>query len=310
MNISCGFHQSLALKKLNYILMKRKDALKTILLTATAITSGTAVFGKNNLIQKNSPVLKGNINHSVCRWCFNKMSLEELCREAKAIGIKAIDLVSPADWKTLFNNGLECSMASGEKINLRNGFNNPDLHGELRKAYSDLIVKAADNGIKNVICFSGDRKGISDEQGLENCAVGIEPLIKLAEKHRIILAMELLNSKVNHPDYQCDRTEWGVTLCKKIGSDNFKLLYDIYHMQIMEGDIIATIKKHHQWISHYHTAGVPGRHELDDKQELFYPAIMNAIKDTGFKGYVAQEFIPTAKDPLASLREAIAVCDV
>jgi hydroxypyruvate isomerase len=288
--------------------MKRKEALKTILLTATAITSGTTVFAKKKAIQ-NSP-LKGNINHSVCRWCFNKMPLEELCREAKAIGIKAIDLLNPTDWKTAFDNGMEVSMAMPEKSNLRNGFNDPGLHSELRKVYSDLIVRAADNGIKNVICFSGDRRGISDEQGLENCAVGIAPLVKLAEKNNIILAIELLNSKVNHPDYQCDKTEWGVTLCKKIDSNNFKLLYDIYHMQIMEGDIIATIRKHHEYISHYHTAGVPGRNELNDKQELFYPAIMNAIKDTGFKGYVAQEFIPTAANPLVSLKEAIAVCHV
>jgi hydroxypyruvate isomerase len=289
-------------------MMNRKDALKTILFTATAVTSGTAVLGKEKI--SGAMPLKGNINHSVCRWCFNKLSLEELSREAKAIGIKAIDLLRPSEWKTVFANGLECSMANPEKSDLRNGFNDPSLHGQLRTTYSELITMAADNGIKNVICFSGNRRGISDDQGLENCAKGLEPVVKLAEKHNVILAMELLNSKVNHADYQCDRTEWGVSLCQKIGSENLKLLYDIYHMQIMEGDIIATIREYHQYISHYHTAGVPGRNELDETQELFYPAIMNAIKDTGFKGYVAQEFVPKKENPLLSLKDAVLVCDV
>jgi hydroxypyruvate isomerase len=288
--------------------MKRKDALKSMLLGTVAITAGVTTASAS-MLNISSP-LKGNIRHSVCRWCFNNVSLPDLCREAKTIGLTGIDLLGPADWKVAKEHGMECSMANPDRFDLSRGFNDLSLHTSLQKTYQELIVKAADNGIKNVICFSGNRRGLSDQQGLENCAKGLESLVKLAEKHNIMLTMELLNSKLNHPDYQCDRTEWGVELCKKLGSENFKLLYDIYHMQVMEGDIIATIKKYHQYISHYHTAGVPGRNEIDNSQELYYPAIMKAIKDTGFKGYVAQEFIPKGEKPLLSLKEAVMICDV
>ena len=178
------------------------------------------------------------------------------------------------------------------------------------KEYSTEIPKAADAGLKNVICFSGNANGLSSAQGLENCARGLEPVMKVAAKYNITVCMELLNSKVDHKDYQCDHTEWGVALCEKLGSPNFKLLYDIYHMQIMEGDVIATIRKYKNYIAHYHTGGVPGRHEIDNTQELYYPAIMRAIVETGFKGFVAQEFIPSASDKLDSLRKSIAICDV
>ena len=173
-----------------------------------------------------------------------------------------------------------------------------------------MIPLLAAAGYTNLICFSGSRRGKDDETGWKNCVEGLKPLIALAEKHKVILVMELLNSKINHKYYQCDRTAWGVELAKRIGSDNFKLLYDIYHMQIDEGDVIHTITENHQYIAHYHTGGVPGRNEIDDTQELYYPAIMRAIKDTGYKGYVAQEFVPKQADKLASLKKAIQICDV
>jgi hydroxypyruvate isomerase len=201
-------------------------------------------------------------------------------------------------------------MGYGSSVGLNKGFNDPSLHAQFLKEYSVAIPKAADAGLKNLICFSGNRNGLSDEAGIENCAKGLEPIMKIASKYNITIAMELLNSKVDHKDYQCDHTEWGVKLCQKLGSPNFKLLYDIYHMQIMEGDVIATIKKHKDYIAHYHTGGVPGRHEIDETQELYYPAIMKAITETGFKGHVAQVFIPSRPDPLKSLADSIKICDI
>lgn len=254
--------------------------------------------------------LKGNINHSACRWCYNGIPLEQLCDSAKEIGLVGIDLLNQSEWKTAIDRGLSCTMVSVEGGGIVKGFNNPDEHKRLQGLYADVIPKAAEAGLKNIICFSGNRNGMDDQVGLENCAVGLDPLVKLAEKHDIMIMMELLNSKVNHKDYMCDFTPWGVKLVEKIGSPNFKLLYDIYHMQIMEGDIIATIRDFNQYIGHYHTGGVPGRNEIDETQELYYPAIMQAIIDTGHKGYVAQEFIPASDDPIASLREAVAICDV
>jgi hydroxypyruvate isomerase len=201
-------------------------------------------------------------------------------------------------------------MCNGAEINLTDGFNDPQFHARLQKQYAEMIPKVAAAGYTNLICFSGSRRGMSDEVGLANSVKGLQPLMALAEKHKVVLVMELLNSKIDHHDYQADRTSWGVALAKKLGSEHFKLLYDIYHMQIDEGDVIRTITDNHQYIAHYHTAGVPGRHELDDAQELNYPAIMRAIKATGFQGFVAQEFIPRQADKLASLRQAVQLCDV
>jgi hydroxypyruvate isomerase len=258
--------------------------------------------------------LKGNINHSVCQWTYNFLSLDELCAEAKKIGIKAIDLIAPKDWPTLKKHGLYSSMCyTAGKISLTEGWNNKTFHEGLIKSFTETIPLVAEAGYKNLICFSGNRKGMDDETGLKNCAEGLKQIIGLAEKNGVIIQMELLNSKVNHKDYMCDRTPWGVELCKRIGSPNFKLLYDIYHMQVDEGDVIQTIKDNSQYIGHYHTAGVPGRHEIDDTQELYYPAIMKAILATGFKDYVAQEFVPTGKEPkdkIAALKKAIKICDV
>ncbi|MEJ6979457.1 TIM barrel protein [Pedobacter sp. P351] len=254
--------------------------------------------------------LKGNITHSVCRWCFDFLSLEELCSISKGMGIKAIDLVGPDDWHILKKYGLDSSMCNGAEISIEDGWNNPDNHQTLIRNYSEMIPIVADAGYKNLICFSGNCFGVDDETGLKNAVDGLRQIISLAEKNRITLVMELLNSKVDHPDYQCNKTGWGVELVKTLDSPNFKLLYDIYHMQVDEGNVIQTIRNNHQYIAHYHTAGVPGRHEIGNEQELNYPAIMRAIKDTGFKGYVAQEFIPVCVDKIASLREAISICDV
>lgn len=263
--------------------------------------------------------LKGSINHSACKWCYAKTPFEELCKAGKEMGLTSIDLVDPPDFDMLRKYGLTSAMISfpsiagpnGEKVgSIPFGFNNPAFHDLLVQAYEPLLKASADFGAKNVICFSGNRNGMDEETGLKNCAEGLKKVLTLAEKHGITLVMELLNSKVNHKDYMCDHSAWGIELCKRIGSPNFKLLYDIYHMQIMEGDVISTIKSGHQYFAHYHTGGVPGRHEIDETQELHYPAIMRAIVETGYKGHVAQEFIPARPDALGSLRQAVGICDV
>jgi hydroxypyruvate isomerase len=294
----------------------RRAALKNML-------AGTAAFGASSMLpalasesSENSSTLKfkGNINHSVCQWCYNFIPLEELCLAVKKIGFNAIDLLGPKDWPTIQKHGIFSSMCYIDgKVSLTNGFNNKEYHEQLIKSYIEVIPLMVKAGYKNLICFSGSRNGMDDETGLKNCVEGLQKILPLAEKSGVTVQMELLNSKVDHKDYMCDRTPWGVELCKRVGSENFKLLYDIYHMQIDEGDVIRTIRNNHQYIGHYHTAGVPGRHELDEKQELYYPAVMQAILDTGFKDYVAQEFIPTGqetKDKIAALKHAVKVCDI
>jgi hydroxypyruvate isomerase len=254
--------------------------------------------------------LNSRINHSVCQWCYGNIPLEEFARAAKDIGLKSIELLGPEQWAVVQKHGLTCAMAYVSDLGLTKGFNDPSLHGKLQKDYAAGIPKAAEAGLKNVICFSGNANGLSSAQGLDNCARGLEPVLKVAQQYNITVTMELLNSKVDHKDYQCDHTAWGVALCEKLGSPNFKLLYDIYHMQIMEGDVIATIRKNKQYIGHYHTGGVPGRNEIDETQELNYPAIMRAIVDTGFTGFVGQEFMPKRADKLASLKQGVMICDV
>ncbi len=286
--------------------MNRKKALQSI----AAGIAGSAIL-PNVGHAMNSPFeLKKNINHSVCQWCYDDIPLEKLCEAAKEIGIGSIDLLNSTQWATAAHYQLTCAMAYATPIGLSRGFNDVSLHDTLLKDYTVNIPKASAAGLKNVICFSGNAKGLSAKQGLENCAQGLDPVLKIAARYGITICMELLNSKVDHKDYQCDRTEWGVALCEKTGSENFKLLYDIYHMQIMEGDVIATLRKYAKYIAHYHTGGVPGRNEIDERQELYYPAIMRAIVETGFKGYVAQEFIPSNPDKIASLRQGIQICDV
>ena len=287
--------------------MKRRNFIKNTSLTAAALGTGCSAKAANKFVQAK---LKGNINHSVSRWCFGKYSLEELIAGVKKIGFSAIDLIGPKDWDTLKKNGIDSSMCNGAEINLVDGFNEKKNHEQLVKNYSEMIPLVAKAGYKNLICFSGNRRGMSDEQGLANSVVGLKKIMGLAEQHGVIIQMELFNTKVNHPDYMCSSTAWGVALCDALGSDNFKLLYDIYHMQIEEGNVIQTIQDYHQYFGHYHTAGVPGRNEINDSQELNYPAICKAIKATGFKGYVAQEFIPTYENPFDSLEEAVLICDV
>ncbi|MGM9475361.1 hydroxypyruvate isomerase family protein [Pedobacter sp. GSP4] len=292
--------------------VNRRNALKNIIAGTAAIgvSSGLSALAMDKSEPEQPLKLKGNINHAVCRWCFSGLDVDTLCTEAKKIGITGIDLVGPKDWPTLKKHGLVSTMCNGAEINLVDGFNDEKFHEKLIQNYTAMIPLVAEAGYKNLICFSGNRRGKDDETGWNNCVKGLKQLIPLAEKHNVVLVMELLNSKVNHKDYQCDRTSWGAELCKRLGSENFKLLYDIYHMQIDEGDVIRNIRDYHQYIAHYHTAGVPGRNEIDETQELYYPAIMKAIADTGFKGFVAQEFIPKNADKIASLKKAVSICDI
>lgn len=292
-------------KKMSRI--NRRKAIGTLLVGSVG-ASGLLAF--NNKQHTKPQALKGNIRHAVCRWCYNDIPIEQFCAAARDMGISAIDLVGPKDWPTLKKYGLDSSMCNGAEINLVDGWNDTAFHEKLIHNYSEMIPKVAAAGYKNLICFSGNRRGKDDETGWKNCTDGLKKVIGIAEKNGVTLVMELLNSKVNHKDYQCDKTTWGVELANRIGSPNFKLLYDIYHMQIDEGDVISTIRKYHQYIGHYHTGGVPGRHEIDETQELYYPAIMKAIVDTGFKGYVAQEFIPSWTNKLAALKKGIEICDV
>ena len=201
-------------------------------------------------------------------------------------------------------------MCNGAEISLTEGWNDPQYHEQLIKNYTEIIPQAAEAGYTNIICFSGNRRGMNDYVGLQNCVEGLSKIMPLAKKHGIVIQMELLNSKVDHIDYMCDHTLWGVELCRRLDTDNFKLLYDIYHMQIMEGDVIRNIREYHPYLGHYHTGGNPGRHEIDETQELYYPAIMKAILATGYKGQVAQEFLPTWDDKIASLKEGFLICDI
>jgi len=260
-----------------------------------------------------------DINHSVCKWCYKGVSLEDLCTAGKEFGLQSIELLGPEDIKVVQKHGMTCALVSNATTKTENGvkvggipkaWNRVEHHKALLEAYEQRIKETKELGLDNVICFSGNRDGLDDEQGMKNCAEGLKKLMPIAEKHGVTVTMELLNSKVNHKDYMCDHTAWGAGLCDMVGSERFKLLYDIYHMQIMEGDVIATIKKYQSYISHYHTGGVPGRNEIDDTQELNYPAIMRAIKETGFKGYVAQEFIPKREDKLGSLKQGVEICTI
>ena len=283
----------------------RRDSFKKLIV-------GGAAFGSLSSfdMKEESKALKGNINHGVCHWCFRDYSLEDFCVEVKKIGIKGVDLIGPKGWDTLKKHGIDSSMCNGAEISLTEGFGETKYHDQLVKNYTEMIPLVAEAGYKNLICFSGNRRGMDDETGLKNCQAGLEKILPIAEKHGVIIQMELLNSKINHKDYLCDKSAFGVELCKRLGSPNFKLLFDIYHMQIDEGDLIRNITDYHEYIGHYHTAGNPGRNELGDDQEINYPAVMRAILATGYKGYVSHEFIPKKEDKMASLAEGVAICDV
>ena len=284
--------------------MTRRQAIKTAALAAAAAT-----LAPRRAAAAGAP-LAGRIRHSVCRWCYKNIALDTLCEAAKRMGLASVDLLQLDDLPVLKNHGLICAMLTGVPGAIPKGLNRVENHEVIAAFFEKTIPLAAAAGCPNLICFSGNRQGMSDEQGLDNCAAGLKRFIALAEKHNVTVCMELLNSKVDHPDYMCDHTAWGAELCRRVGSERFRLLYDIYHMQIMEGDVIRTIQTYQQHIGHYHTGGVPGRHEIDETQELCYPAIMQAILGTGFKGYVAQEFVPRGPDPLASLEKCVRICDV
>jgi hydroxypyruvate isomerase len=250
----------------------------------------------------------GRIKQSVARWCYAKYSLEDLAKEAARIGLKGIDLIEPPDWPVVQKYGLVPAMVPGGG-SIKDGWNRKENHPRLEEQFRDKIEKAAKAGAPNVIALSGNRMGMSDAEGMDNVVAGLNRIKPMAEDKGITICLELLNSKVNHKDYMCDHTAWGVETIKRIHSPRVKLLYDIYHMQIMEGDVIRTIKENIQYIGHFHTGGVPGRHELDVSQELNYRPVCQAIAESGFSGYVAHEFVPT-RDPIKSLEEAFKLCDV
>jgi hydroxypyruvate isomerase len=264
--------------------------------------------------------LKGRIHHSVSAWCYGglfsadnnkpaKMTFEEFCVACGKMGLESVELLGPSEWPAVKKAGLTCAMCNGPD-SIGYGWNRVEHHQDLLTKFEKAIPEVAAQGFPNIITFSGNRKGMSDQEGLANCVKGLKQLMPIAEKHKVTVILELLNSKVDHKDYMADHTTWGVEVCKQVGSERLKLLYDIYHMQIMEGDVIHTIRDYHQYIGHYHTGGVPGRNEIDATQELNYAAIMKAILATGYKGFVGQEFVPHGPDPLASLKACVEVCDV
>ncbi len=253
------------------------------------------------------------IRQSVIHWCFKPMSVEDLASHAASMGVQSVELVAPEHWPTLKKHGLTCAIAGSHGF--ERGFNNPENHAFCIERLTASIEAAAEFGCPNVITLSGMRGEIGEEEGKANMVTGLKKILPLAEKKGVTLCLEVLNSRVDeqmkgHPGYQCDTVEWAVDVCDRLGSDRMKILFDIYHVQIMQGDIITRIRKYKDYIAHYHTAGVPGRRELDEQQENNYPAIMRAIAETGYKGFVGQEFIPTTDDPIASLRQAVELCDV
>src|SRR5579872_1625118 len=277
--------------------MTRRSAFRTAAAAATL-----------PLAQQAARAAGGRIKQSVARWCYSKYSVEDLAKESARIGLKGMDLIEPADWPVVQKYGLAPAMVPGGG-SIADGWNRKENHGKLVEQFRDKIERAAKAGAPNVIALSGNRRGMSDAEGMDNVVAGLNRIKPMAEDKGVTICLELLNSKVNHKDYMCDHTAWGVETIKRIHSPRVKLLYDIYHMQIMEGDVIRTIKENIQYIGHFHTGGVPGRHELDVTQELNYRPVCQAIAESGFTGYVAHEFIPT-RDPIKSLEEAFRLCDV
>jgi hydroxypyruvate isomerase len=250
----------------------------------------------------------GRLKQSVCRWCYDKIPLDTLCKAAKEIGLQSVELLDEGEWAVAKRHGLTCAVANGPS-DIALGFNRPSEHDRLVRESERLLPLVAAAGLPNMIVFSGNRAGMSDGEGLQNCVQGLQRITPIAERLGVTVIMELLNSKVDHKDYMCDRTPWGAELVRRVGSPRFKLLYDIYHMQIMEGDVIRTIRDNWDAIGHFHTGGVPGRNEIDETQELAYPTIMRAIADKGYTGFIGQEFIPR-REPLTSLAQGVKICDV
>jgi hydroxypyruvate isomerase len=280
--------------------MTRRSVFKTI--------GAGALVSAQTPAQAAAAPSAGRLKQSATRWTFSKIDLDELCKVFAGMGMSGVDLVNYEEWPTVRKYGLVPSMTPGAGT-IPDGWNRKENHDRLEKEMRDNLKRAADNKVPNVITFSGNRRGMADEEGRDNCILGLRRVKAAAEDLGVTICMELLNSKVNHKDYMCDHTSWGVEVVKGVGSPRVKLLYDIYHMQIMEGDIIHTIRDNIAWIGHFHTAGVPGRHELDDTQELQYRPIAKAIADLGFQGFFAHEFNPT-RDWVTSLRQAVELCTV
>ncbi len=289
--------------------LSRRTFLSNTSLMAAGAVSAVLTGGAHALDVENVERLVKNdrINQSVSRWCYGKWSLDELCAVCQRMGIKAIDLQGPNAFDTLKKYGLACSMVNSHS--LPNGLADTKFHAECLTKLRTAIEACSDAGFPNVISFSGNRRGIPDDVGADNAVAALKKIVGFAEKKKVTICLEYLNSKVNHKDYMFDNSAWGVEVCKRVGSPNVKFLYDIYHAQIMEGDIIRTIQTCHEYIGHYHTGGNPGRNEIDETQEIYYPPIMKAIVKTGYQGYVAHEFVPK-RDPLASLGQAVQICDV
>jgi hydroxypyruvate isomerase len=279
--------------------------LKTALSGATMASVPSEAWAEQNAPIKR----KGQIKQSVSRWCYKQIALDDLCAYAAQIGLKGIDLLNPEEYEIPGRHGLVCSMAYAGGGEIPTAMNRAENHARIEEGFRKYIPLAAKAGVPNVITFSGNRAGMSDDEGAKNAIAGLNRVKKIDEDHGVTICMELLNSKVDHKDYMCDHTAWGVQVVQAVNSPNVKLLYDIYHMQIMEGDMVRTIQQNIQWLGHFHTGGVPGRHELDGTQEVQWDGVMRGIAAANFRGYVAHEFVPT-RDPLTSLRQAVDLCDV
>jgi hydroxypyruvate isomerase len=285
--------------------LSRRTLLKNAAFSGVAIASVSSPSWSE---QTTPTPRKGRIKQSVSRWCYKDIPLDKLCAYSAQIGCKAIDLLGPEDYEVPRRYGLICAMGYGGGGDIPNALNRVENHAKIEEGLRKNIPLAAKAGIPNVITFSGNRAGMSDEEGAKNTIIGLNRIKKIGEDNGVVICLELLNSKVNHPDYQCDHTSWGVEVCKRVNSPSVKLLYDIYHMQIMEGDVIHTIRDNIKWIGHFHTGGVPGRHEIDDSQELNYRAVAKAIVETGYTGWLAHEY-NNPKDPRKALEEALDICD-
>jgi hydroxypyruvate isomerase len=288
--------------------ISRRSMIRQVASGVAALSLG-ALPAFSSAAELQSTQRKGRIRQSVSRWCYEKIPLEELCEKGAAMGLKAIDLLNEDEWDVPGRYGLVCSMGYGGGGEIRSGMNRVENHGKIEEAFRKSIPRAAKLEVANVITFSGNRGGMSDEEGMKNTIAGLNRVKKIAEDHGVTICMELLNSKVDHKDYMCNHTEWGVRVMEAVNSPRVKLLYDIYHMQIMEGDLIRTINENIEWLGHFHTGGVPGRHELDSTQEVNWVGVMRAIAGAKYTGYVAHEFIP-AREPMRSLQEAAELCDV
>ena len=288
-------------------LISRRNLLKCLSFTPFAALCATTSGDE----ERRFPHLKGNIRQSVTysHKGLRSMPVEELAKQLLEMGVWGLDLVNPNEWDKVMKAGLIVTLSRAPAVRMEDGFNHVEYHDYLQEVYDDLIPKAAKAEIKQIICFSGNRREKSDDEGIQNCITGLRRIMPTAEQHGVTLVMELLNS-VGHKDYHADRTAFGAQIARGLKSENFKLLYDVYHMQMSEGRLIDTIRKNKDVIGHYHTAGAPGRKDLDENQEIYYPAVMRAIVETGFKGFVAHEFSPKKEDNLESLREAVRVCDV